>query len=443
VRFRLTVVATALVALALVGASVALIASQRRSLTDSVDLTLHQRVENLAPGLRTDPLRAPLTEPGDPEDGFEQLLDARGAVVRSTENARGLDAVVPPRSPGSDEQITTRGSIPLSDSDFRILAQPLRTAQGPMTLVVAKNLDDVAESVASLRSTLLRWVPIVILLFAVVLWWLTGRVLQPVETIRAEVADIGATELHRRVAVPSRDDEIARLARTMNEMLDRLESATAQQQQFVGDASHELRSPLTRLRTRLELAIAHSERDPEAAYRELLADVVDRGRLLDDLLLSGRLGSEPVAHREPVDLDDLVLEEARRLRTEARTTVDTSDVGAARVAGDAGELARMIRNLADNAARHAATTVRFGVREHDGVSAVTVTDDGPGIAHEDHDRIFERFARLDESRSRNDGGTGLGLAIVRDIVERHDGSITVDSTPGGGTRFIVELPRLD
>jgi signal transduction histidine kinase len=443
VRFRLTVLATAVFALALVGASVALVASQRHSLTNSVDLSLSQRADNLSPGLRADPGVAPLIEPGDPEDGFEQLLDARGRIVRATDNARGLPAVVHPRTPGAGVRIGTQDVSRLSASDFRVLAQPLTTTRGPMTLVVAKNLDDVEESVSSLRSALLLWVPIVVVLLAGLLWWLTGRVLLPVEAIRAEVSAMGAKELHRRVPVSPRDDEITRLARTMNEMLDRIELATARQQQFVADASHELRSPLTRLRTRIELALAHPEGDTEATTRELLADVVDLGRLLDDLLLSVRLESEPARRHEPVDLDDLVLAEALRLRTEGGAAVDTSDVGAARVEGDPGELARMVRNLADNAARHAASMVRFGVREYDGVSAVTVTDDGPGIRREDHDRIFERFARLDESRSRDEGGTGLGLAIVHDIVERHDGTVTIDSAPGSGTRFIVELPRLE
>ncbi len=443
VRFRLTVLATAVVALALVGGSFALVASQRHSLTANVDLTLRQRSENLAPRLRAAPQRAPLIEEGDPEDGFEQLLDARGVVVRSTANARGLRAVVPPRAPRAPDRIVTLDGIPLSTSSFRVLAQPLATTDGPMTLVVAKNLDDVRESVATLRSTLWIWVPIVIVLFAALVWWLTGRVLQPVEAIRSEVADIGATELDHRVPVPPRDDEIARLARTMNEMLDRLEGATAEQQRFVADASHELRSPLTRLRTQLELALAHPRPDGDATNRELLVDVVDLERLLDDLLFSVRLGSAPVLHREPVDLDDLVLEQARRLRTEAGIEVQTSDVGAARASGDPGELARAIRNLADNAARHASSVVRFAVREHGGVSTVTVTDDGPGIPREHHDLIFQRFARLDEARSRDEGGTGLGLAIVRDIVLRHGGSITVDSAPGLGTRFVVELPRLE
>jgi len=437
------VFATALVAFALVGASVALLASQRRSLIANVDLTLRQRADNLAPDLRRDPAHARLIEEGDPEDGFEQLVGDDGRVRRSTLNARDLRAVVPFRAPDAGPRFTSRSGIPLSASAYRVLAQPLATSEGVRTLVVAKNLDDVEESIASLRSALLLWVPVIVLLFAGLLWWLTGRVLQPVEAIRAEVADIGATRLHRRVPVPPRDDEIARLARTMNGMLDRVEAATEQQQRFVADASHELRSPLARLRTRLEVSLAHPDGDPQAAARELLADVVDLGRLLDDLLLSVRLDSEPVLHREPVDLDDLVLQEARRLRAEGCTTVDTSDVGAARVSGDAGELARAVRNLADNASHHAASIVRFGVREHAALSVVTVTDDGPGIPREDQSRIFERFARLDESRSRDEGGAGLGLAIVRDIVLRHGGSITVDSAPGRGTRFIVELPRLE
>lgn len=442
VRFRLTVLATAVVALTLVGASVALVASQRHSLTGNVDLTLRQRAENLSPGLRAQPRTAPLIEEGDPEDGFEQLLDADGGVVRSTTNVEGLEAVVAPVGHGADDRIGTLTGIRLSRSAFRVLAHPIVTTEGPMTLVVAKNLDDVTESVASLRSTLWLWVPIVIVLFALLVWWLTGRVLQPVEAIRSEVAEMGARELHRRVPVPERDDEIARLARTMNEMLDRVELASVQQQRFVADASHELRSPLTRLRTQLELALAHPG-DRDVTDRELLAEVVSLQELLDDLLLSVRLGSDPVVRSEPVDLDDLVLEEARRLRTRGGTEVDTSEVSAARVSGDPGQLARMVRNLADNAARHAASAVRFSVREHDGVSRVTVTDDGPGIARADQERIFERFARLDEARSPDVGGAGLGLAIVRDIVERHGGSITVDSGPGLGTRFVVELPRLD
>lgn len=442
-RVRLTLLATALVAVFLVTASIALVVNQRRSLTTGVDLTLEQRADNLGPPLRLDPTRAPLTEEGDPEDGFEQLLASDGAVVRATANAEGLPAVVPPRPPGSGDRVTTERGIELSRSPFRVLARPLRTADGPRTLVVAKNLDDVNESVAELRSNLLIWVPIVVVLLAILVWWLTGRVLQPVESIRAEVAELGATDLDRRVQVPPRDDEIARLARTMNEMLDRVEQASLRQERFVADASHELRSPLTRLRTQLELTMAHPPDDPDAVHRELLADVVALGRLLDDMLLSARLGSETDAERAPVDLDDLVLAEARRLRTAGTIDVDTSEVGAGRVAGDRSQLERAIRNLADNAARHAASRVRFSVRERGETTEVAVTDDGPGIAPADHGRVFERFARLDESRSRDDGGSGLGLAIVRDIVEHHGGTITLDAATGRGARFVIELPRAE
>lgn len=450
-RVRLTLLATALVAVFLVTASVALVVNQRRSLTTGVDLTLEQRADNLGPPLRLDPGGAPLIEEGDPEDGFEQLLAPDGTVVRATSNAEGLPAVVPPRPPGSGDAVTTERGIELSRSPFRVLARPLRTADGPRTLVVAKNLDDVNESVAELRSNLFLWVPVVVVLLAILLWWLTGRVLQSVEAIRAEVAEVGVTDLERRVPVPPRDDEIARLARTMNEMLDRVEQASLRQERFVADASHELRSPLTRLRTQLELTLAHPPEDPDAdpgvdqevLHRELLADVVALGQLLDDMLLSARLGSETDAERAPVDLDDLVLAEARRLRTAGTVSVDTSEVGAGRVAGDRSQLERAVRNLADNAARHAASRVRFSVRERGETTEVAVTDDGPGIAPADHGRIFERFARLDESRSRDVGGSGLGLAIVRDIVEHHGGTITLDAAVGRGARFVIELPRVD
>ena len=443
VRSRLTLLATALVAVALVGASLGLLASQRRSLTASVDLSLAQRADNLAPTIRRDPAGTPLPEAGDPEDQFIQILDRDGSVLNATANAANLDGVVAPRNVGSGERITTLGDLELSASRFRVLARPLLTAAGPLTLVVGQNLDDVAESIAGLRSALLVGVPIVVLLLAALMWWLTGRVLQPVESIRREVATLGATQLHRRVPVPPRDDELARLARTMNEMLDRVEYANQQQQRFVADASHELRSPMTRLRTQIELAISHPEVDRASTHEHLLAEVIDLSRLLDDLLLTVRLDSDPVMRHAAVDLDDIVLDEARRLRGRGRVVVETNEVGAARVSGDADQLARAIRNLADNAERHAAGMVRFSLREQSGTSVLAVADDGPGIPPQHHAEIFERFARLDEARSRDQGGTGLVLAIVRDIIERHGGTITLDSAPGLGTRFVIELPRLE
>jgi signal transduction histidine kinase len=231
----------------------------------------------------------------------------------------------------------------------------------------------------------------------------------------------------------------------MNELLDRVEQATRRQRLFVADASHELRTPRTRIRSDLEVGSAYPETvDPEDMYRGLLADVTQLQDLVDDLLFLARSESGAVGRPSaPVDLDDLVLEEAKRLGGRAGIRVDVSAVSAARIVGDGAELVRAIRNLASNAERHARTAIRFELRENGAACQLVVADDGPGIPAEYHAKIFERFTRLDEARSRDAGGSGLGLAFVQDIVTRHGGSIAIRSSDGEGARFVVHLPRAD
>ena len=146
--------------------------------------------------------------------------------------------------------------------------------------------------------------------------------------------------------------------------------------------------------------------------------------------------------RRPVDLDDLVFDEARRLRGVSDLRVDTAQVSAGRVEGDAAGLRRVLRNLGDNATRHANRRVAFSVAERDGVVLLEVDDDGPGVPEVDRARVFERFVRLDDARARDDGGSGLGLAIVAELVAAHGGTVTLASSPIGGTRVEVSLPRL-
>ena len=193
------------------------------------------------------------------------------------------------------------------------------------------------------------------------------------------------------------------------------------------------------------MSLAHPDGiETEALAREQLAATVELQKLVDDLLFLARSesGSNEVPH-EPVDLDDLVLEEVRRLRERGRVRVDISAVSAARTLGDAGQLARAIRNLSSNAERHAAHRVAFELRERDGRSELVVADDGPGIAPEHREIVFQRFTRLDEARSRDAGGSGLGLAIVHDIVARHHGTVVVSEHSEKGARFVVELPRAE
>ncbi len=255
----------------------------------------------------------------------------------------------------------------------------------------------------------------------------------------------GSSQLGRRVPVPASGDEIARLAQTMNDMLERVEKATVLQRQFVADASHELRSPLTRIRTDLEVCIAHPHTsDPAATCRSLLADAVDLETLFEDLLLLARADAGASgAHAAAVDLDDLVFAEATRLRERGQVQVDTNRVTAARVRGDSNQLLRAIRNLAENAERHARNLVTFELREHRHTIELAVSDDGPGIPVEHQAAVFERFSRPDDARARHTGGSGLGLAIVHDIVERHGGTVTITSAAGEGARFLVTMPRID
>lgn len=444
VRSQVTSTATAVVALVLVLSAFGLVAEQQAVLMRGIDEALIQRADNIERDVVGGTFGNRLPDEGDPEDTFLQVLDADGSVVAESENVAALPATTGNLEPGDEQVIRSVHGVPLSNGDFRVLARPLDAGPEALTLVVAKNLDDVHESVSILTTSLAVAIPVVTALLAALVWWLTGRVLRPVESIRREVASIEGNELHKRVPTPPSEDEIARLASTMNEMLDRLEQATDRQRRFVADASHELRSPLTRLRSELEVSLAHPESlDSKSLARGLLSDTIELQKLVDDLLFLARSESGPFEVSCPVDLDDLVLEEARRLRERGVVDVDVSSVSAARTRGDAHQLRRVVRNLASNAERHAEGCVTFELRETDGHCELVVADDGPGVPPEYREVVFERFARLDEARSRDAGGSGLGLAIVDEIVARHDGTVRIANADGVGARFVVELPRAD
>ena len=441
VRSKLTLLATVLVAVMLAGSGAALVVTQERVLVHGIDESLVQRADNIEKAVLDGEFGARLPSDGDPEDTFLQLVGPGGEVVASSPNAASFPPAAPAPEDGR-EQVTTVTGVPLSNGEFRVLVRRLGgRGEEPTFLVVAKNLDDVSESVGVLATSLAIAVPAVT---ALLVWWLTGRVLRPVEAIRAEVAGIRGDDLHRRVPDPRTDDEIADLARTMNEMLARVELATERQRRFVADASHELRSPLTRLRSNLEVSLAHPDVVPaEELLRGLLVDVADLQRLVEGLLFLARLEGAGAVPTDPVDLDDLVLEEARRLRERGAVAVDVSSVSAARTAGDSAQLVRMVANLAGNAERHARSRVTFELAEHDGRCELVVSDDGPGIPADQRAEVFKRFTRLDEARSRDAGGSGLGLAIVHDIVTRHAGTVGVGAGELGGARVVVDLPRVD
>ncbi|TDD70075.1 HAMP domain-containing protein [Jiangella aurantiaca] len=420
VRLRTTVGAVVIVGLALLLGGVALVAVMRSTLLEQVADAARARAESVDsadPRLTSD------------DDGFVQVVSADGRVVAATPNVAGAAAV--DVSPGDTARVDVAGED--------MLAVALRA--GDRTVVAGQSADDVAEATAVVTRLLGVGLPVLLAVVAVTTWWTAGRALAPVEAVRAEVDEISAAELHRRVPAGRGDDEIARLARTMNRMLDRLEEAQTRQRAFVSDASHELRSPVASIRQHAEVALAHPDRTtvPDLAGIVLAEDLRVQ-RLVDDLLVLARADEQllrPAAH--PVDLDDLVLEEAARLRA-ADVEVDTTGVAAARVTGDAAALRRVLRNLGDNAARHAAGVVTLSVAVRDGAAVLAVEDDGPGIPPADRERVLRRFVRLDEARDRGAGGAGLGLAIVDELVRAHGGTVSVDAAAGGGARIVVHLP---
>lgn len=437
VRLRTTVAAVLVVGVALLVGAVGLVLATRYSLTSDVRNAAELRAGEVAAVLEagTEPGRLAV---GDEEEMVIQVLDGAGRVVAASENVEGVDAVADLK-PGGSAEI----AAPVDDGRFLAVAVGADTAGGDLTVLVARSLDPVDESTGVVTGLLAFGLPVLLLVVAGTTWRVVGRALAPVDAIRREVDEISAAALHRRVPKPPGRDEIARLAATMNRMLDRLETAQARQRRFVSDASHELRSPVAAIRQHAAVALAHPDRGAGLA-ENVLAEGLRVQRLVEDLLLLARADEHSLQlRRRPVDLDDLVFTEARRLRGDGAPELDASAVSAGRVSGEAGSLRRVVRNLVENAARHARSRVSLALTETDGHVLLRVDDDGPGIPVAERERVFERFVRLDDARARDGGGSGLGLAIVAELVTAHGGTVTIADSPLGGARVEVRLPRLD
>ncbi|UOX88674.1 ATP-binding protein [Amycolatopsis sp. FBCC-B4732] len=323
----------------------------------------------------------------------------------------------------------------LRDLDETLTVHVVHDVSGDSEYDVFAGVEIDAEgqaAVDSVRTVLTAGVPAVALLIGVIAWLAVRRSLRPVEAIRGEVAEIGAHDLGRRVPEPGTGDEIARLAGTMNTMLARLDEAVTRQSRFTADASHELRTPLASLRTQLEVLLAHPDRlDWRDTCENALLDITRLQDLVADLVLLGKLDHAGPARLEPVALSEVVEAVAA-----GRADVEVS--GTPMVRGHRSRLERLVRNLVDNAERHAVSRVAVAVSAVDGQVVLTVTDDGPGIPEADRERVFDRFVRLDDARARDDGGSGLGLAIVADIARAHGGTAVAEA----GSRFVVTLPEL-
>jgi signal transduction histidine kinase len=432
-RTRVTAVAALAVLAVLTVAGVGLVTAQRSALLEALEETLDQQADSLAARIRSG--AAVSADDMPDEDVLAEVVAPDGRVLAASP---GLEGPLPAIDPPVTGSRVTTVELPTSGESVRLL---VREVDG-VTLRLAGDLDDVGDSVGALGAGLLVAVPLSTAVLALVVWWAVGRALRPVDDIRRRVEEISGARLDQRVPEPGTGDEIARLARTMNAMLARLEESARRQRRFVSDAAHELRSPLARMRAELEVDQAHpATADPTGTADSVLAETVGLQHLVDDLLLLAR-GDEGVdgpPDSGPVDLDALVARAARRARP-GEIRIDRSGVEPVQLHGSPAQLERVLTNLLDNAVRHAKQQVTVTVRAApDGAAEVVVADDGPGIPDDQRERVFERFTRLDEARTAGEGGAGLGLAIAREIAERHGGSLAL-APRGPGARFVLRLP---
>jgi signal transduction histidine kinase len=423
-RARLVLSAAIPFVLALVVATVALALVFAAGRVRDLDAQTQTAADSLTALVSTGQVPTALPLPaGSPL--LAQVLSADGAVLAASASASRVVPLLDPEALHRHRVVTDEegsyAGVPL-----RIRVAPSTLAGQPVEVVVAAPLGDVRRALHALKVVLVVVVPVLAILTTWLVYGVAGLALGPVERLRSAAQDLAAhpTSEAALPAAPG-DDEIARLAGTLNGMLRSLRSLVAQQQAFVADAAHELRSPVSALRVQLDVARAHPQTVVLPELVEDLSSDVDRlVHLLDDLLALSReeAGARPVL--VPLDLRD----------------VAAADGPPAPVLGDPAALDRLVRNLISNAQRVATTVTRTCSSDGPWV-LLDIDDDGPGIAPADRERVFDRWVRLDAARARQDGGSGLGLALAREIAHRHGGDLIVHDSPLGGARLRLRLPH--
>jgi signal transduction histidine kinase len=413
-----------------------------RQLGQAIDEGLRQRATDIAADIDAGALVV------RPEEPFAQLISASGAVLGSSAtitSSRRVLGVSELQQAMRHEFRVTRDVKGLG-TDSRLLAKPHFVDGQEVVIVVGSSLETVNVGQRRLALALAIASPILIGMIAGGGWLLAGAALHPVGRMTEEAEAISLTEEGRRLPQPSGDDEIARLGRTLNAMLDRIEASFARERAFVDDASHELRTPLAILRGELELALLQTDdpREMERALRSSLEEAERLSRLADDLLVLARsqTGGIPLT-RQPLDVLAASQEVARRIGSGSGPSVVVEGEPALTMV-DAARLDQILLNLIGNARRFASERVVVDVRQSDGVTDICVADDGPGFPARLLPHAFDRFSRGDQVRGRDGGGAGLGLAIVAALVRAHRGTVEANNgEPLGGACVRVRLPPGD
>lgn len=442
IRFRATALVTVLLAAALLVGSLTITSVLRHRLEENLDSTLLSAASDRA-GLLADRAEPQTLTDSRLEESLIWIGTAEGQQIAQGGRFVPLEGI-------PDLSLDLVGTVQTIDVLFEevydaggdeneIETEPLRLAIDAVVdgdnivyVVVGAELEVIDQPVNDVRLVLAVLAPALLILVASFTWVTADRALRPVEAIRRGAASIRDHRTTAAVAVPDTHDEIERLAVTINEMLARLGAADERQRRFIGDASHELKSPLANLR--MEIETRGADRDRQLVQIDRLTAMVD------DLLVLSVLDADRPLRHDRVDLDDIVFDVLASSPRPGSLTIDIDGVTPTRIVADGGQIRRLVRNLVDNANRHADSTVTVSLTADGDLARLVVDDDGPGIDPDSSSVIFERFGRTSTSRAREEGGTGLGLAIAARIVEGHGGAIEVGRSEAGGARFTVLLP---
>ena len=439
-RTRMLIISSIAVAVVLAIGGVLLLALLRAELVDSADDAGEDTALSIAKLAEEGTLPPELASTEEVAAAVQVVKG--GQVISATTNAMGSRPLRMEELEPGESRLVERETLPFDDDGpFRVLALGTETPTGEATIYVAVDIEDVAEVVSVTAKVGSVGLAALVIALAAVLWVVIGRTLAPVAAIRERADAITGSELHQRVPQPIGRDEISDLARTINEMLARLESSAQRQEAFVADAAHELRSPIASLQARLETELLSPRTaTDDRMTRDLLRETIRMARLVDHLLLLARSDAGTIsADKIPVDLEDVVRESVTSAG-DSPVPITTEQVEPVQVMGQPALLEHVVSNLLDNAGRFADSSISVSLKANGQYAILTVDDDGPGIPEHLREDVLNRFVRVDESRERGTGGAGLGLAIVSEIVHVHSGEIVISDSPAGGARVRVLLP---
>lgn len=441
IRVRLALIFALALAIVLAGFGWFIYARVGEHLSTALDQELRSRAQDLsaliAEGGSLQMIGGGLIESGE---SFAQLVEGDRSVVDATPPLTELVLLSRSEYVHALEGPTfaNRQSVPGLDEPARLLAVPVQN--GGRVLVVGVTSENRAETLESLLAAFLIGGPLALGLASVGGYLLAGAALRPIEAMRRRAGEISSTSVGERLPVPEARDEVARLGKTLNEMLARIEDGIARERRFITDASHELRTPLTLLRTELELALrrSRSPEDLEQAIRSAAAESERLGRMANDLLLlAGTEQGRLPLKLEPIDVRDLLGTVAGRFRAHSARPLEIAADDIV-VLADRLRLEQALGNLVDNALRHGKGVVTLTAQTSDGTLELHVVDEGEGFEPNVRERAFERFSRGDDARSRD--GSGLGLAIVEMVARAHDGTAHVGISSDGGADVWIVLP---